>query len=142
MLLFYVGFTFFTFFTARKNFVCLFTADAILLLEHKSMKYDITIKSILEIGAKPILQELCGIDLQKAKLMDLPQELFTVKLVDSPFFVEVQGKERFILLLEWQTVLFLGEACGSLPQPPSPHAQTCLEVLKNRLRAVFQLTQF
>ena len=68
------------------------------------MKYDITIKSILEIGAKPILQELCGIDLEKAKLMDLPQELLTSKLVDSPFFVEVQGKERFILLLEWQTV--------------------------------------
>ena len=84
------------------------------------MKYDIVVKSILEIGAKPILQELCGIDLQKAKLMDLPQELLTSKLVDSPFFVEVQGKERFILLLEWQTVLFLGETCGSLPQTPSP----------------------
>ena len=83
----------------------MFIADAILPLEHKSMKYDITIKSILEIGAKPILQsELCGIDLQKAKLMDLPQELFTIKLVDSPFFVEVQGKEKFILLLEWQTI--------------------------------------
>ena len=122
----------------------MFIADAILPLEHKSMKYDITIKSILEIGAKPILQELCGIDLQKAKLMDLPQELFTIKLVDSPFFVEIEGKERFILLLEWQTVLFLGETCGSLPQTPSPPsaAQTCLEVLKNRLRAVFQLTQF
>ena len=83
-------------------------------------------KSILEIGAKPILQELCGIDLQKAKLMDLPQELFTVKLVDSPFFVEVQGKEKFILLLEWQTVLFLGEPCGSLPQNPLP---TCANLL-------------
>ena len=106
-------------FIVRKNFVCLLIANAILFSRYSNMKYDITVKSILEIVAKPILQELCGIDLQKAKLMDLPQELFTIKLVDSPFFVEVQGKEKFILLLEWQTVLCLGGGLAVvLPQTP------------------------
>ena len=61
------------------------------------MKYDIATKSLLEINAKVILQEICGIDLKKARLIDLPQEVFTSKMIDSPFFIEIQDKEKFIL---------------------------------------------
>ena len=68
------------------------------------MKYDIATKRLLELNAKAILQEICGIDLKAAKLIDLPQEVFTSKLIDSPFSIEIEGKEKFILLLEWQTV--------------------------------------
>ena len=68
------------------------------------MKYDIATKRLLELNAKAILQEICGIDLKKAKLIDLPQEVFTAKMIDSPFSIEIEGKEKFILLLEWQTV--------------------------------------
>ena len=68
------------------------------------MKYDVTTKRLLEINAAIILQEICGIDLKETKLIDLPQEVFTSKMIDSPFFIEVKGKEKFILLLEWQTV--------------------------------------
>ena len=71
------------------------------------MKYDIATKRLLEINAKAVLQEICGIDLKAAKLIDLPQEVFTakminlrsivsngfrpqevftVKMIDSPFF--------------------------------------------------------
>ena len=68
------------------------------------MKYDIATKRLLELNAKAILQEICGIDLKEARLIDLPQEVFTSKMIDSPFSIEIQGKEKFILLLEWQTV--------------------------------------
>ena len=68
------------------------------------MRYDITTKRLLEINAKVILQEICGINLERAKLIDLPQEIFTSKTIDSPFFIEIQGREKFTLLLEWQTV--------------------------------------
>ena len=68
------------------------------------MKYDIATKRLLEINAKAVLQEICGIDLKEARLIDLPQEVFTSKLIDSPFSIEIEGKEKFILLLEWQTV--------------------------------------
>ena len=89
------------------------------------MKYDITTKRLLEINAKAVLQEICGIDLKEAKLIDLPQEaitakiinlrrivsngaqpqeLLSLKMIDSPFFIEIVGKEKFILLLKWQAV--------------------------------------
>ena len=68
------------------------------------MKYDIATKRLLELNAKAILQEICGIDLKEARLIDLPQEVFTSKMIDSPFSIEIKGKEKFILLLEWQTV--------------------------------------
>ena len=58
------------------------------------MKYDITTKRLLEINAAIILQEICGIDLKEAKLIDLPQEVFTSKMIDSPFFIEIKGKEK------------------------------------------------
>ena len=58
------------------------------------MKYDIATKRLLEINAKAVLQEICGIDLKEAKLIDLPQEVFTSKLIDSPFFIEIEGKEK------------------------------------------------
>ena len=68
------------------------------------MRYDITTKRLLEHNARAILQEICGINLKKAKLLDLPQEVFSSRRIDSPFSIEVEGKEKFILLLEWQTV--------------------------------------
>ena len=67
------------------------------------MRYDITTKRLLEHNARAILQELCGINLKKAKLLDLPQEVFSSRRIDSPFSIEIEGKEKFILLLEWQT---------------------------------------
>ena len=58
------------------------------------MKYDVATKQLLETNPKVILQEICGIDLKQARLIDLPQEVTTIKRIDSPFFIEVKGKDR------------------------------------------------
>ena len=47
------------------------------------MKYDIATKRLLELNAKAILQEICGIDLKEAKLIDLPQALGSADFIGS-----------------------------------------------------------
>ncbi|HEO65550.1 MAG TPA: hypothetical protein ENI73_06730 [Spirochaetes bacterium] len=67
------------------------------------MKYDIVSKRLLEIGKESILREIIGVQLDEAKLIELPQELLSLNRVDSPLLVEVKDKEDYIILLEWQS---------------------------------------
>ncbi|GMT48729.1 MAG: hypothetical protein IEMM0008_0268 [bacterium] len=67
------------------------------------MKYDIVSKRLLEIGKESILREIIDVQLDEAKLIELPQELLSLNRVDSPLLVEVKDKENYIILLEWQS---------------------------------------